>query len=70
MNAKAGRSPAPRNSRETTVAPGSLVIRTLLRDVVARLTRALEALEDADTLLAEAIVDDLLREFDERLRIA
>jgi hypothetical protein len=41
-----------------------------LQDVVARLTRALEALEDGDTLLAEGIVDDLLREFHEHLRIA
>lgn len=43
---------------------------SFLRDVIARLTRALEAIEDGDNLLAEGIVVDLLPEFHEHLRIA
>jgi hypothetical protein len=42
----------------------------LLRDLVSRLTRAREALEDAEVMLAEGIVEDLLRELADRLRIA
>jgi hypothetical protein len=52
MNAKAGISPAPRNSSARSVA--------LLRNVIARLVVASEAIEDRDDRLAEAILGDLI----------
>jgi len=45
-------SPAPRNSPASTVA--------LLRDVISRLTRVSEAIEDEEYRLAEAIASDLI----------
>lgn len=53
-----------------TTAPTDTQLPARLEDVLARITRALEAVRDGDTDLAEFVLDDLAddlrREADER----